>query len=199
MNINNDQLETNTYYKLDNIHYRWVLDTIIDSFFKNQISNSYNAVRDESWPDIQTADDFKKLPQHIRDECINVHNLELLELSESSPNCPRHILREFFEIGFSNPKISGFMMQQQKMKYENLNVFVFPFFAFYDKNKFITQCKMIAEWAGLVYNNYNIIENLHNEFIKRQPYAYSKQKSDTLVKQIINDSSLIPTVTLYKF
>jgi hypothetical protein len=32
---------------------------------------SYNAVKDESWPECPTPDDFYALPQRIQDECVN--------------------------------------------------------------------------------------------------------------------------------
>ena len=48
----NDRLEIDTFNKLNNQHYRWVLDQLLDGFFTNQIRDSYNAVRDPSWPDV---------------------------------------------------------------------------------------------------------------------------------------------------
>jgi len=38
--------------------------------------NSYNRVKDESWPTITCLDDFKKLPTRIKKECITVHKLD---------------------------------------------------------------------------------------------------------------------------
>lgn len=35
----------------------------------------YNNVKDKSWPECNRFVDFKNLPQHIQDECINVHGL----------------------------------------------------------------------------------------------------------------------------
>jgi hypothetical protein len=36
--------------------------------------NSYNKIKDPSWPDCQTLDDFKTLPLNIQAECIDVHH-----------------------------------------------------------------------------------------------------------------------------
>jgi hypothetical protein len=96
----NNQLEFNTYNKLNNNIYRWALNNLIDGFFKDQIANSYNAIKDSSWPDVVTMSDFNQLPDHIRAECLEQHRLVLLELSAEHPDCPRSVLREFFEIGF---------------------------------------------------------------------------------------------------
>lgn len=93
--LNNDELEINTYTKLNNDDYRWVLDNIINKFSRNQVQESYNAVKDESWPLVSTLEDFKNLPKWIQDECLTQHNLHLVELSEINPDCPRWVLREF--------------------------------------------------------------------------------------------------------
>ena len=50
----NQFLENDTYHKLNNKDYRWVLDNIIDKFFKNQIKESYDSVRDPTWPEVDT-------------------------------------------------------------------------------------------------------------------------------------------------
>lgn len=187
--FDNNELEINTYNKLNNRHYRWVLDTIIDGFFTNQIKNSYNSVRDPSWPDVETLDDFENLPVDIKQECTEVHNLILLELNEKHPHCPRNVLREFFEISFLRPEHSGFISQQQKMKYPiSMNVYEFSFGNFYNTTLFIDEIKKIAHWAQIVYNDWELVVQLHEQFLEKQPYKYSKQKCDTIVDQIIKGS-----------
>lgn len=182
----NNYLEIDTYNKLNNVNYRWVLDNIIDNFFKGQIQTSYNNVKDASWPDIQTLDDFAQLPDHIRNECINVHNLELLELNKDHPDCPRHVLREFFQLGFEDPSQQGFIHQQRIMiNYGNRQVYIFPFRCFYDTDLFLDQLKQIALWAEIQYTQYDNIIKIHSEFLKRQPYKHSKIKCDAMVQDII--------------
>ena len=61
--LDNDDLEINTYHKLNNVDYKWVLAELKSAFFENQIENSYNAVKDPSWPDVKTLSDFDKLPE----------------------------------------------------------------------------------------------------------------------------------------
>lgn len=36
--------------------------------------DSYNSVRDSTWPDCDTPAEFSKLPEAIQTECINIHN-----------------------------------------------------------------------------------------------------------------------------
>ena len=180
--FDNNQLESDTYNKLNNPDYRGVLDDILQGFFTNQIQNSYNAVKDPAWPSIITLADFKNLPNHIRQECIEQHKLQLLELSPEYPDCPRSILREFFQVGFKNPEKSGFMTQQKY--HASKQVFVFPFNCFYDKTKFLHKVKKIANWAQIAYTCEQDIEQLHDEFLQRQPYKNSKHKCDNIVRNI---------------
>lgn len=194
--LDNNELHLNTFHKFNNKDYRWVLETIIEGFFANQIKISYSNVKDTSWPDIETLQDFENLPMHIKQECIEMHNLTLLELNAENPNCPKHVLREFFEIGFLYPEQHGFLQRQQQMLYANdMDVFDFPFHSFYCTDLFIEQTKKIAHWANIVYNDWQSLVSLHHEFLERQPYKNSKLKCDDIVQQIIN-GHLPPSVNL---
>lgn len=185
--FDNNQLEVNTYNKLNNPHYRWVLDNIIHSFFNNQVANSYNSVKDVTWPNITSIEEYHQLPDWIKDECRDMHNLELLDISEFSPDVPRHILREFFKIGFKDPEISGFMTQQKKMCYNSDNdVLIFPFSSFYNSEKFLSQIKKIGQWASFSLTNNQELVKLHKQFLLNQPYKDSKSKCDEILKKIYN-------------
>jgi hypothetical protein len=193
----NDQLEINTFNKLNNKDYRWVLEQLIDGFFADQIRHSYNAVKDPSWPDISSLDDFDQLPEHIRTECSQQHGLVLLELSEDKPDCPRSVLREFFKIGFQNPGQQGFLQQQNKAIYSSEDdVYVFPFDCFYHKDRFLDQIKQVAEWAGIPYNCESEISKTHDEFLSRQLYQNSKQKCDLIVESIQKKQQFDSTPTM---
>jgi hypothetical protein len=50
-----------------------------DVFYKGyqlDFSGFYRTVRDESWPDCDSMEDFQRLPDRIRNECLEVHNLD---------------------------------------------------------------------------------------------------------------------------
>ena len=184
----NNDLEVDTYNKLNNSDYRWALDKLIDGFFKDQIQQSYNNIRDPSWPEIKSIDEYNALPANIQHECKIVHKLELLELTENRPNCPRSVLREFFQIGFEHPDQQGFMHRQSTMiDYGTRSVCVFPFECFYNIDQFVHQLKRIASWAGIQYNQHDRIVEMHEEFLKRQPYAHSKTRCDAMVQNIIQN------------
>ena len=183
-NLDNNFLEIDTYNKFNNPSYRWVLDNIIQNFFQGQISESYNAVRDESWPDIKTIDDFNSLPDWIREECINTHQLDLLQLDEQHPDCPRYILREFFKIGFKYPEQSGFITQQQKMIYKS-EPMIFPFGAFYHSDEFVAEIEKIGQALDYTVNDVGGLIELHQAFLDRQPYKNSKSQCDDIIERII--------------
>lgn len=186
-NIDNNCLEINTYNKWNNANYRWVLDNLLGSFFQYQIQESYNAVKDVSWPLVSTLDDFTNLPQWIQDECINIHNLKLLELNSDYPDCPRNILREFFKLSFKYPDQSGFKTQQKKMIYNASNdVYIFPFVVFYNTELLIQELIKVAAWAGYQFLPNNDFYSLQQEFLQRQPYKNSKKICDQLLLNIFN-------------
>lgn len=181
----NDQLEVDTFNKLNNSHYQWILDKIIQGFFVNQIRDSYNAVKDPMWPNVTTLEEFENLPDWIKTECSDLHQLYLLELSSKTPNCPRSVLREFFQLGFQQPLENGFMVRQQLIQYnKSLQVYIFPFACFYNKNNFLKEIKKIASWSEIQYNKWAEIEQLHDEFLQKQPYKNSKNTCDEIISKI---------------
>jgi len=196
--LDNNQLEIDTYNKLDNIHYRWMLDNIKLSYFQDNRISGYQVIKDPSWPEVTTIEQFENLPLTIREECVNMHNLRYLEFSKDCPDCPRHILREFFKIGFKYPEQQGFMTQQQKMTYDGSNdVLMFPVSSFYNTDKFIEQLRCIADWTGYNFEPSQDLVDLHLEFLSKQPYKNSKHTCDKLIAEIISQTATsLPNLTL---
>jgi hypothetical protein len=51
----------------------------------NRWNNFYQNIRDPSWPDCATENEFSKLPRHIQDEILTMHNgSEYLKLSDEN-------------------------------------------------------------------------------------------------------------------
>lgn len=197
-NLDNDTLEVDTYNKLGSLNYLWVRDNIVNSFFKNQIRDSYNAVKDVSWPTVDTVDDFQNLPTYIQDECKQVHQLNLLEFSVSNPDCPRSVLREFFKFSFKNTDLSGFITQQQKQVYDSTcDVYKFPYSAFYDTEEFVIQIQKIADWVDVDSLPLDEITKLHVQFLDRQPYKDSKIQCDAILNRLYNQEQFeLPKITM---
>jgi hypothetical protein len=190
LGIDNDLLEQNTFHKLGNSGYKLVLDNIIDKYFKHQFQESYQAVKDASWPDIATIDEFNQLPDWIQTECMTTHNLKLLTLTSEQPDCPRYILREIFKLSFKNPAQSWPMLIQDQMNYATTGkVFVIPYASFYNTDLFIDQLKKVAQTFGFNFVPDHEFMTVHAEFLKRQPYKYAGAECDFLFDNIVAGKS----------
>lgn len=192
-NIQPDQLEIDTYHKLNNQDYRPVLDNILSSFFSpDYFIGAYEAIADPSWPQVKSLADYCNLPSRIKEECENQHGFQWLQLSADQPHCPRYILREFFELGFRLPEQAGLMVTQDKRIHNGCTVHQFPFSAFYDRNRFVTELEKIAELTCSRFDasNRDILE-LHQAFLAKQMYKDSKNRCDELVSQKRTDPDLV--------
>lgn len=93
---------------------RDVMIMIGDVFFENtsfDLVSAYQRVMDPSWPQIETADDYEQLPDWIRNECNNQHQL--------GQNCPYHKIYKHIRLQgnlikshLHNPVMSGAMISR---------------------------------------------------------------------------------------
>jgi hypothetical protein len=200
-NIDPEQLEVNTFHKLNNKDYSWVLENLISSFFDvGYLIQGYNAIRDPSWPEISSIDDYNNLPSHIREECENVHGFAINQLDHLHPHCPRHILKEFFKIGFLDTDNHGFIKVQKTNLHVDCEVYKFPFSAFYNQLQFETQLTKIAKFTNLDFDSTaESFIALYQEFLARQPYRNAKiecdQIADTMLQRNITN---MPTLNVIK-
>lgn len=72
----------NTFYF--NEHYSFPID----------FAKTYSAIRDPSWPDCNSWQEFNRLPPHIQSECFSVHGLDQQQtiISLNMQGCFDHIL-----------------------------------------------------------------------------------------------------------
>jgi hypothetical protein len=188
-NIRPDELEHDTYHKLHNRDYQWVLDNLTDSFFRSQhLVDGYNAIADASWPRIKNVRDYESLPFTIRNECETVHGIEIYQLDAQHPHCPRKILKEFFRIGFADPHNHGFMQRQRQHIHQHCRMHRFPFAALYDTQRFVQELQQLADFCNMASpHHWHDVEVLHAAFLDRQPYRLAKSRCDALAQQILHD------------
>ena len=104
-------------------------------------------------------------------------------IDESHPDCPRYILRNYFERHMA----MRILRAQRFFVYEEYqDVYKFPYGIMYNQNQFVEELTKVAAWANLQYNDYDSIRKLHSEFLQRQPYKDSKQKCDRVINNILN-------------
>lgn len=189
-NIDPEHLSHNTWHKLKNAGYYDLLDNLFDNFFKNQIKTSYARVMDPSWPIVDTVNDFNNLPEHIKKECKEVHNLKLLSLGPDYPDCPESVLHEFFKHFFLSSEQHTYLIPIHYKK--SCNVYRFPFNCFYNWELFSAEIKKLSKWCKMPVDiNDPEVYKLHQEFISRQPYKDIKSKCDLLVQEILNNKNYI--------
>jgi hypothetical protein len=191
--IRPDQLEIGTYHKLNNQDYRSALDNLLANFFApHYFIDAYHVIADPTWPRVTNLSEYQSLPQHIRYECETQHGFKWLKLDEQNPNCPRSILKEFFEIGFRYPEKSGFMVGQNKNIHTRCTTHHFPFSAFYDSDLFMKELAKIATLTATRLDvQHQDVYALHNEFLIRQPYKDAKKQCDDLVNRKRRETNFV--------
>jgi hypothetical protein len=174
-----------------------LLNKLIEGFSQGQLKASYNAIKDPSWPDIESADDYYDLPEHIRNECEQEHGMIVFELSAKRPNCPRNVLREFFKFGFKNPAQHGYMLEQARMIYANPDQVVYiPFSSFYNASELGKEFYKLVKHFDLIWDPWTL-GSLQKKFASKQKYANSLIKCKQLLELILDDKEMkIPKLSL---
>jgi hypothetical protein len=134
-------------------------------------------------------DMFNKLENgHFKDLIDEINSTyPIASISKLSPDCPRHIVREFFKFGFIDTNLSGMLKKSKELVYtNNVNVFDFEFSCFYDTEIFYNKMHNLAAWTGTKLSNPNELLLLHDEFLSRQPFKHHKIDCDRIIDHVIN-------------
>jgi hypothetical protein len=143
--------------------------------------------------DLLEHDTFNKLNNvYYRGLIKNITNAyPEISLSNESPDCPRHILREFFKFGFRHDATHGLISELDKMIYGSEHqVFDFEFKKFYNTQLFVSAMHDLAAWYGTTIDNVVDLEMLHQEFLKRQIYRYDKVQADSIISSVQNKQEI---------
>jgi hypothetical protein len=190
--FDSDLLQNNTFHTLNNRFYKGTLDIIRLDYFVSVILPKYNNIREQlDLPEIFVLEQYNELSEDTKTLLKDKYDIVPLKLDEEQPDCPRHILRNYFE----RKMTLQLMNRQALMVYdETKDVHKFPYDCFYNEDQFIEELKKVATWAGFQYNDYDSIRKLHSQFIRKQPYAYSKQKADQVIEDVINKTGAEPDI-----
>jgi hypothetical protein len=108
------------------------------------------------------------------------------KISKDKPDCPRHILREFFKFGFADPSLNGFTKKLEQLVYNHsYDTIDFHYKNFYNKDLFLEGITKISHWAGFQIKIKGL-ENLWQEFFKRQIFKDDKTQCDKIIGCIKN-------------
>lgn len=196
-NVSDIGLEQDTFFKLTNSFYSDLIPNLRKSYSHSSIE-SYNAIKAEDWPGIESVNDFFTLPNYIQKECIEEFGFKIHPLTEQYPNLDKSYLREFFKHGFKDPAVNGILEFKNKLVYSpDQKVYTIPFASFYNWDAFVTEIESIKKFFN-VDLPHNIIE-LHDEFLKRQFHRTYKKQCDEIVNLIIQrKSAIIPELSLFR-
>jgi len=185
-----ENLETNTYNKLANQDHQPILDSLQLYFNDSDVIDSYNNVKAEEWPNIETVQDFLDLPAHIQRECQETYGIKPYKLTQETPDCPRHVLRDFFRNIFLTADTVPYITQQHQIAYHDSNdIFVFPYSSFLDKQSFLDAIDRVAKWSNYQVNYTQELNKLYDDFAGTQNYLLEKIRCDNIVKSINNNES----------
>jgi hypothetical protein len=188
-NIDSDTLEYKTYQKLFGKYSRYGKDghgpdKIINDINKFTDLTPYYNIKDDSWPAINSVDDFYNLPKHILDECINVFRYRPIQITEDRPDAPRWVLRSIFKSWFfdqsrrPSSNISSFD--------KHLTVYNLSLRNLYNTDSFKQEIVNIGKFFNVEINLDNFSDQVHQQFVDMVPYKESKFKCERIINSINN-------------
>lgn len=148
--IDVNYLEHDTYNKLVGSPFETLHWQIVDKYAAASF-DGYNAVKDATWPTVTTMAEFDDLPDWIKDECANAHQLFVYEYNKENPNCPRGVLREIIKLevaDLSNIRLAQAQDEMLACHGPSNREYFFPFEAFYDQDRFFAEVVKLSEWLG---------------------------------------------------
>jgi hypothetical protein len=188
-NIDPDTLEHMTYQKLFEKYGPYGKDfhgpnKIINDINKFTDLTPYYNIKDESWPAINSVDDFYNLPKHILDECINVFRYKPIQITENRPDAPRWVLRSIFKSWFFDQS----MRPSNKLSLINKHptVYNLPLRSLYNTDSFKQEIINIGKFFNVEINLENFSDQVHQQFIDMVPYKESKFKCERIINSINN-------------
>lgn len=189
--INISELEKNTYFKL--IHYTKQYrgqspSKMIEHINKFSDIAPYYDIKDPSWPDIKSVDDFYNLPKHIIDECDKTFDFLPFYLSETRPDAPRWALRQLFKIWFMDEE--RLPAAEIKFYSQNSNAYNLNLNNIYDVDKFKQELLKIGEYFNLNINLKYFSTDMHYKVVKPSVYKNIRYNCEQIIHSVINGVSI---------
>lgn len=166
-------MHIDTFNKLNNDNYRSMLEEL-QALSLHNLLTSVQAVRDPSWPWVDSWQQWQELPQHIKDECVHQHGVRPWQLDQEHPDCPIWVIREYFRQSFRDGARNGFIQSRDRMQYRpECAVWRWQFSDFFDTQKFVTALEALAAWLDRPVRDLDRAVELHREFLQRHQYRDS--------------------------
>lgn len=187
-----DNLEENTFNKLNCADHMPLLGSLQNYFQDDHAIGAYNDVKAEHWPDVNSLEDLQSVSDEIKTECKQLYdiNLDTRTLTKDNADCPRHILRDMFKQLFKDPAETDYIRISKTFKFDESNeIRSFPFSAFYNKDAFSQHINQLAEWCELPLTDSEELEQLHADFLQAHQLTNIVADCDLLVDKIITNQN----------
>ena len=122
----------------------------------------------------------------------NLNRSYNLQCSESNPDVPRYVLREFFKFGFREDDSNGFIISQKGTeKYlKDKNVYNFPYKSFFDIELLATEISKVAEHYRLTLTiDREYLKLIHDKFLNSIVGLTDKLICDTVIDNVVNNQA----------
>jgi hypothetical protein len=187
ISIDLELLTENTYNKLVSAGLQGVIDNI------NRYSDitPYNKIKDPSWPDISSANDFWNLPENIINECVSVFGFEPFYLDEHNTNAPRWVIRNMFKSWFYQAppsKTPDFTICNNT---QFPNMYSLSLRNIYDIDLFKQELIDIGNYSGMDFDLDYFSESIHNDYVSKVPNKNSRQLCENVFDAVKNNIDIL--------
>ena len=148
----------------------------------------YYNIKDPSWPDIKSVDDFFELPKHIIDECNNVFGFYPVALSDKNPHAPRWVMREIFKSWFTDKEFSP--LSKMDFLHACPNAYRFNLSKIYDYESTLREIQNIQQFFDLKMDASYFTVDLHAQFLAKVPFLGTDVLCQNLLQAIEHDHNL---------
>jgi hypothetical protein len=187
--IDMDSITKNTYNKLMVLSADESLK-IIDNINQYSDITPYNNIKDPSWPNISSVDDFWNLPEHIINECVSVFNFTPFYLDENNTDAPEWVLRDLFKYWLHQGTPSEMPDFAVCNNTQFPNMYSLPLRNIYDIELFKQELVKIGNWCGLNFDLAYFSEAIHNDYVSKLPIKNSRQLCESVFDAVKNNEYL---------
>ena len=201
--IDTEGFEKNTYWKLVNSKVpplnNWSTNSnskIIESINKFSDLSPYTNIKDPSWPDINSVEDFYRLPTHIIDECKNVFEFHPFYLSPSTPDAAKWALRQMFKIWFEDP--DRLPSSHLRSYVSNPLCYKLMLNDMYDINKFKNALTNLAQYFDIDINLNNFPQDTYDRVVLATAYKNTRQKCEQVIENVVKGISIAINLNIFE-
>jgi hypothetical protein len=189
ISIDLESITKNTYDKLMSLDSCDAVE-IINNINQYSDITPYSNIKDPSWPDISSVDDFWNLPKDIVNECVNVFKFVPFYLDEAHPDAPRWVIRALFKSWFYSVPPSALEEFTVCNTTNFPNMYSLNLRDIYNVERFKQELLKIGTHYGLEFDLDYFSESIHNDYVAKVPNKNSRQLCKSVFDAVKNNISI---------